>query len=43
MLNRLTFLCVAALLLQIAAFSPAQANESLLNVSYDPTRELTKR
>jgi sulfate/thiosulfate transport system substrate-binding protein len=42
MLNRLTFLCVAALLLQIAAFSPAQANESLLNVSYDPTRELYK-
>jgi sulfate/thiosulfate-binding protein len=42
MLNRLTFLCVVALLLQIAAFSPAQANESLLNVSYDPTRELYK-
>ncbi|CAJ0892143.1 sulfate transport system substrate-binding protein [freshwater sediment metagenome] len=42
MLNRLTFLCVATLLLQIAAFSPAQANESLLNVSYDPTRELYK-
>ncbi len=42
MLNRLTFLCVATLLLQIAAFSLAQANESLLNVSYDPTRELYK-
>ena len=42
MLNKLTFLCVATLLLQIAAFSPAQANESLLNVSYDPTRELYK-